>query len=129
METESQHAPGVHYLIELSEVPREFLVDAHLLERTLEGCARRGGAQVIQTLLHQFSPQGLSGVVIIAESHLAVHTWPELDYAAVDIFTCGKEEIAEAIYQQILKAFTPRKYALKKLSRGPQALRNREAEP
>jgi S-adenosylmethionine decarboxylase proenzyme len=51
--------------------------------------ASRSGATVLDTSFHYFSPQGVSGVVVIAESHLAIHTWPEYDYAAVDIFTCG----------------------------------------
>lgn len=51
--------------------------------------AVHAGAEVREVAFHKFSPQGISGVVVISESHLAVHTWPELGYAAVDVFTCG----------------------------------------
>jgi len=51
--------------------------------------ALEAGAEVREFVFHKFSPQGVSGVVVISESHLAVHTWPELGYAAVDVFTCG----------------------------------------
>jgi len=51
--------------------------------------ALEAGAEVREVVFHKFSPQGVSGVVVISESHLAIHTWPELGYAAVDVFTCG----------------------------------------
>lgn len=51
--------------------------------------ALEAGAEVREFVFHKFSPQGVSGVVVISESHLAIHTWPELGYAAVDVFTCG----------------------------------------
>ena len=53
--------------------------------------ALAAGAEVREVAFHKFSPQGVSGVVVISESHLAIHTWPELGYAAVDVFTCGEE--------------------------------------
>ncbi len=52
--------------------------------------ALEAGAEIREVAFHKFSPQGVSGVVVISESHLAIHTWPELGYAAVDIFTCGE---------------------------------------
>lgn len=51
--------------------------------------ALEAGAEVREVAFHQFSPQGVSGVVVISESHLAIHTWPEIGYAAIDVFTCG----------------------------------------
>jgi S-adenosylmethionine decarboxylase len=53
--------------------------------------ALEAGAEVREVAFHKFSPQGVSGVVVISESHLAIHTWPELGYAAVDVFTCGEK--------------------------------------
>jgi len=53
--------------------------------------ALEAGAEVREVVFHKFSPQGVSGVVVISESHLAIHTWPELGYAAVDVFTCGEK--------------------------------------
>jgi S-adenosylmethionine decarboxylase len=60
------------------------------LREALADVARLIGATVIKDSFYQFSPQGISGVVIIAESHLSIHTWPEYSFAAVDIFTCGE---------------------------------------
>lgn len=63
------------------------------------------GAVVLGESFHRFSPQGVSGVVVIAESHLSIHTWPEYGYAAVDIFTCGNtvnpEKAAEVLIEKL----------------------------
>lgn len=68
----------------------EVLNDRKLIERILVDAALEAGAEVREVAFHKFSPQGVSGVVVISESHLAIHTWPELGYAAVDVFTCGE---------------------------------------
>ncbi len=115
----SNHSPGLHYLIELSGVSSVFLLDAGGLEQVLEDCVKRGGGTVVKSIIHQFNPQGLSGVVVIEESHLAIHTWPELDYAAVDVFTCGEGEVAEGIYREVIHAFAPKYHSVHKLERGP----------
>lgn len=73
------------------------LNDPVFLETMLEDAADHIGAQVIDTLFHQFSPQGVSGVVVIAESHISIHTWPESGTAALDIFTCGNIDPWEAV--------------------------------
>jgi S-adenosylmethionine decarboxylase proenzyme len=65
------------------------LNDLHYLRKAMLDAAVICGAVVLGDSFHRFSPQGVSGVVVIAESHLSVHTWPEYGYAAVDIFTCG----------------------------------------
>lgn len=65
------------------------LLSRELLEKAMLSAAEESGATVISSSFHDFRPQGVSGVVIIAESHFTIHAWPEHDYAAVDIFTCG----------------------------------------
>jgi S-adenosylmethionine decarboxylase len=90
-------ALGRHLLLELRECNIAVLDDLKYLENALVSAAREAGATVIDKSFHQFAPQGVSGVVLIAESHLSLHTWPEHAYAAVDIFTCGttvKVEVA-----------------------------------
>ena len=57
----------------------------------MKDAALAAGAEIRECVFHKFSPQGVSGVVVISESHLAIHTWPELGYAAVDVFTCGEK--------------------------------------
>ena len=83
------NALGTHLLLELRECDQELLNDLPYLKAALIQAAEEVGATVIGESFHQFSPQGVTGVLAIAESHLCIHTWPEYQYAAVDIFTCG----------------------------------------
>ena len=119
MESTPHSALGVHYLIECSACKPELLSNKEILISTMEKVASDAGAHVVETMIHQFNPHGLSGIVVIAESHLAIHTWPEHNYAAIDIFTCGMPEVAEAIYQNILSAFKPENHTLKRVERTP----------
>lgn len=81
---------GRHILVEFYDCDPSALNDGDLIRSAMEEAARKAGATVVSSHVHRFSPQGISGVTIIAESHLTIHTWPEKGYAAVDIFTCGK---------------------------------------
>lgn len=80
---------GIHLLIELWSCNRNKLDNIDYLESIMAQAAEIAGATVLKTAFQNFNPQGVSGVVVIAESHLTIHTWPEHGYAAVDIFTCG----------------------------------------
>ena len=80
---------GKHVLLDLHNCDRAKLDDLPYLREAMLAAAGEVGATVIDHIFHQFSPQGVTGVVAIAESHLCIHTWPEHGYAAVDIFTCG----------------------------------------
>lgn len=82
-------ALGIHLLIEFWSCNRQKLDNLDYLERIMSQAAEVAGATVLKTAFQDFNPQGVSGVVVIAESHLTIHTWPEHGYAAVDIFTCG----------------------------------------
>ncbi len=98
-------ALGRHLLLELRECNVAVLDDLVYLENALVSAAIESGATVIDKSFHQFAPQGVSGVVLIAESHLSLHTWPEHAYAAVDIFTCGTtvkiEVAADALIRRL----------------------------
>ena len=83
-------ALGRHILAEFYGCPEQLLNDLPCVEREMVSAAKAAGAEVREVVFHEFSPQGLSGVVVISESHLTIHTWPELGYAAVDVFTCGE---------------------------------------
>jgi len=83
-------ALGRHILAEFYGCPAETLNDQARIERDMVAAALEANAEVRETVFHKFSPHGVSGVVVISESHLAIHTWPEFGYAAVDIFTCGQ---------------------------------------
>ncbi len=82
-------ALGRQLTIEYYECGARVLLDKDRVEKALLRAAKKSGATIISSLFHKFDPQGISGVVVIAESHFTVHAWPEHDYAAVDIFTCG----------------------------------------
>jgi len=98
-------ALGRHLLLELRDCNKAVLDDLRYLENALVSAAEEAGATVLGKSFHQFAPQGVSGVVLIAESHLSLHTWPEHAYAAVDIFTCGTtvkiEVAADALIRQL----------------------------
>jgi S-adenosylmethionine decarboxylase len=84
-------ALGTHLLIELWSCNTQKLDNLDYLEKIMSQAAEVAGATVLKTAFQDFNPQGVSGVVVIAESHLTVHTWPEYGYAAIDIFTCGSK--------------------------------------
>lgn len=83
------NALGRHVLAEVYGCDRRILDDIRKVESIMVNAALAAGAEIREVAFHKFSPQGVSGVVVISESHLAIHTWPELGYAAVDVFTCG----------------------------------------
>jgi len=83
------YALGRHLLLELKICNEEVLDDLSFLKECLNEAAVKCGATVVGESFYHFSPHGVSGVVNIAESHIAIHTWPEHGYAAVDVFTCG----------------------------------------
>lgn len=85
------HALGRHVLAEIYGCEYQMLDDVNKVEQIMVEAAKAAGAEVREFVFHKFSPQGVSGVVVISESHLAVHTWPEYGYAAVDVFTCGEK--------------------------------------
>jgi S-adenosylmethionine decarboxylase len=99
------NALGRHLLIDLQDCNKEALNDLGFLRDTVVSAAIDCGAVVLGESFHRFSPQGVSGVVVIAESHLSIHTWPEYGYAAVDIFTCGTtvnpEKAAEVLIEKL----------------------------
>lgn len=83
------NALGIHLLIEMQDCSPISLDDIDHVRNAMLTAARETGVTVLGDKFHKFSPQGVTGVIAIAESHLTIHTWPEYKYAAADIFTCG----------------------------------------
>lgn len=83
-------ALGRHVLVDFYGCSPALLDNADYLERVLTEAALAAGATVLNSTFHRFSPCGVTGVLAIQESHLAIHTWPEHAFAAVDLFTCGQ---------------------------------------
>ncbi len=80
--------------------------------------ARRSGATIVEDVFHLFNPHGISGVVVIAESHLSIHTWPEYGYAAVDLFTCGDDIHPERAFEHLKEQLGAQNYSVMELKRG-----------
>ena len=80
---------GLHLLLELKDCNPALLNDLDYIRESLHLTARKVGAHVVGESFHHFSPQGVTGILAIAESHISIHTWPEYGYAAIDVFTCG----------------------------------------
>jgi S-adenosylmethionine decarboxylase len=83
------NALGKHLLLELKDCNRKSIDDIEFIDALLSETAEKIGATIVNKAFHKFSPQGVSGVVVIAESHISIHTWPEYGYVSVDVFTCG----------------------------------------
>ncbi len=105
-------------LLDLRGCNRQKLDDLPYLRSTMIHAAEETGATIIDDVFHQFSPQGVTGVVAIAESHLCIHTWPEYGYAAVDIFTCGDGFSPVAAAQLIIERLECEDPELKEVIRG-----------
>jgi len=82
---------GRHILVEFYNCNKEILNDHRMIEKHMKQAALEANATIVQSIFHLFNPWGVSGAVVISESHLTIHTWPEYGYAAVDLFTCGDE--------------------------------------
>ena len=82
-------ALGRHLLLELFDCDAEAINSLETVKASMVEAAKRAQATIVDVVFHEFNPFGISGVVVIAESHLAIHTWPEYCYAAVDVFSCG----------------------------------------
>ncbi len=112
------NALGRHLLIELQDCDREVLNDLGFLRDAMVAAAVGCGATVMGESFHHFSPQGVSGVVVIAESHLSIHTWPEYGYAAVDIFTCGTSVEPEKAVEALVEKLGSKNHSLMEIPRG-----------
>ncbi len=80
---------GRHLLVELYHCDSKVIGDVRKIEEIMVGAAKYAKAHIVDVVFHNFNPNGVSGVVVIAESHLSIHTWPEYQFASIDIYTCG----------------------------------------
>ena len=111
-------ALGKHVLVELYDCDYKLLNDINFIKEVMLEAAKKSGATVLGESFHQFSPQGVSGVIIIAESHLTIHTWPEHGYAGADIFTCGTRVKPEKAAEVIIARLKPVTHSIIKMDRG-----------
>ncbi|HWP25757.1 MAG TPA: adenosylmethionine decarboxylase [Xanthobacteraceae bacterium] len=106
---------GAHLIIDLYGAQR--LDDIDHIEETLRRCVSAAKATLLHIHLHHFTPSGVSGVAVLAESHISIHTWPEAGYAALDVFMCGKAN-PDACVPVLREAFKPKRVAVGEHLRG-----------
>lgn len=111
-------ALGRHILAEFYGCTPEILNNTDSIKRDMVAAALEAGAEVRETVFHRFSPQGVSGVVVISESHLAIHTWPEFGYAAVDVFTCGQTVDPWVSCDYLKQKFSAKNMTAREIKRG-----------
>ena len=112
------HALGTHLLVELRDCNREILRSLEQVRDAMVSAAKEASATIVEVSFHEFNPFGISGMVVIAESHLSVHTWPEYSYAAVDIFTCGDVIKPETAAAYLIERFESRNPSIVEMKRG-----------
>lgn len=118
IERDGQRCAGVHLIIDLHGAER--LDDQDHIEEAMRRCVVAAGATLLHLHLHRFSPEGVSGVAVLAESHISVHTWPENGYAAFDVFMCGDAR-PEACVPVLQEAFGAERVEVTELLRGSGA--------
>ena len=125
------HSPiGKHCILELYSCSADKLNDEAFLRSSITYAVQRAGATLLQLISHRFDPQGVTGLSLLAESHLSIHTWPESGYAAVDVFTCGDHTMPELACQELVAALEAGRYSLRSFLREtPSDVAASEREP
>lgn len=109
---------GNHLLLEYRGCDAGILDDLDRIQRLMARAAEATGAKIVDLLFRPFRPQGVSGVVVIEESHLSIHTWPEAGYAAVDLFTCGTDCKPEKAHKVLVEGLKASEHSMLKVRRG-----------
>jgi S-adenosylmethionine decarboxylase len=105
-------------LLELFDCDAEAITSLELVKSAMIEAAKRAQATIVDAVFHEFNPFGISGVVVIAESHLAIHTWPEYRYAAVDVFSCGEVLQPRVAVDYLVEQFGAGRTSVVELQRG-----------
>jgi len=110
---------GTHLLVNLHGCPKELLCKSEIVLQLLNETVSEAKLTKVGETVHQFQPEGVTAVILLAESHISIHTWPEKDgFAALDIFTCGNEGNAEEALKILIEKFKPQKIDKQKIERG-----------
>ena len=119
---------GRHLIVELADCANGMLDNLEKLEKQMNESVRQSGATIVRSVFHRYNPQGVSGVIVIAESHFSIHTWPEYNYAAIDFFTCGDTVDPYKAFEHMKDALQAKTADVKELERGiPSKLREKIA--
>ncbi len=112
------NALGRHLLLELFDCDADAINSLETVKTALIEAAKRAQATIVDVVFHEFNPFGISGVVVIAESHLSIHTWPEYRYAAVDVFSCGEVLQPETAVTYLVEQFGAERASVVEMQRG-----------
>ena len=115
-----------HLLLELYRCDSEKLNDESFLRCTLNRAAKLANATVLNLISNKFEPQGVTAIALLAESHISIHTWPESNYSAVDIFTCGQNMLPELASQYLIEALKAKEHFLRVIERNPPSAVSKE---
>ena len=121
---------GKHCILELYECDQYKLNDEAFIRTSLTSASKIAGATLLNMLTHRFQPQGVTGLALLAESHISIHTWPESRYAAIDVFTCGEQTMPEKACKLLFREFAAQTYSLKSFQREtPVSIKDLSREP
>jgi len=121
---------GKHCILELYDCDHAKLDDEAFLRDTITTAAKSAGATLLNLITHRFEPQGVTGLALLAESHISIHTWPENGYAAVDVFTCGDHTMPERACDVLRCALGAKRHQLKSFLREtPAAVAHAQRDP
>lgn len=109
---------GRHFVFELFGCDPKALDDIRGIEKAMERGAIESGMTILGRIFHHFSPHGVTGIIVVAESHISIHTWPELKYAALDVFTCGKNTDPMKVFSRISELLKPTSNSVVEMKRG-----------
>mgnify|MGYP003798092823 FL=1 len=109
---------GTHLIIDLYDCRCDFLDNSEKIQNLLIEVAKISNTTILSVKVHKFTPMGVSGYVLISESHISIHTWPEFNYASVDIYTCGDNSLPTKGFECIVEKLNSQKPTILKLERG-----------
>ena len=121
---------GRHCILELYQCDNAKLNDEAFVRTTITSSAKIAGATLINLVTHSFKPQGVTGLALLAESHISIHTWPEIGYAAIDVFTCGDHTMPEKACKLLFTDFLAKHFSFKNIERDiPSVIQTLHREP
>lgn len=112
---------GSHFILEMYDCPAEVIDDLATVREAVRQAAIEARSTLLQLSAHRFQPQGVTALGLLAESHLSVHTWPELGYAAADVFTCGEQAEPRSACEYLARALRAGRHEIREIPRGMQA--------
>jgi len=130
IQTNSSENIGRHCILELYQCDHAKLNDEAFIRTTITSSAKIAGATLLNLVTHSFKPQGVTGLALLAESHISIHTWPEIGYAAIDVFTCGDHTMPEKACKLLFKDFLAQHFSFKNIEREiPSRIQTLHREP